>query len=265
MSQSFQLPAFMGHRGAMALAPENTLPAMDAAARAGCTWVEVDVMLSRDGVPVLHHDHALRRTAGDRRKVEAVSAAELARVDVGRRFGPGFAGVTVPSLAEALGRMAELGLMANLEIKPALGAAQRTTEAVIEVVEACWPADRPPPLLSSFRRKCLKVARRRRGDWPRALLVDHVPEDWHRRLEALQCVALHASRRHLTEHRAAAVRHAGFALAVYTVNDTVTAQGLRRWGVDCIITDRPDLLRPVLSRPLPPVGVPPAGSMRGAT
>lgn len=254
MSQRFQLPVLMGHRGAMALAPENTLAGLDAAARAGCTWVEVDVMVSRDGVPVLHHDHALRRTAGDRRKVESVEAAELQRIDVGRRFGAGFAGVTLPSLEAALSRMTALGLSANLEIKPAPRAAQRTMEAVIDVVAACWPGDRAPPLISSFRRECLNTALRRRPDWPRALIVDHVPEDWHRALDALQCVALHAARRHLTEHRAAAVRHAGFALAAYTVNDPVTAQTLRRWGVDCIITDRPDLLQPVLSRPLPPVG-----------
>jgi hypothetical protein len=51
-----QLPRVIGHRGAKAVAPENTLASIRAAKACGCSWVEVDVMLTKDKVPVIHHD-----------------------------------------------------------------------------------------------------------------------------------------------------------------------------------------------------------------
>jgi glycerophosphoryl diester phosphodiesterase len=254
MSRRFELPSFMGHRGAAALAPENTLPGLDAAANAGCGWVEVDVMLSKDGVPVLHHDHSLRRTAGDDRQLSKLTAEELGRLDVGGHFGPAFAGTPIPTLAEALARMAELGLTPNLELKPAPGTEKKTTEAAIEVLRAHWPDNLPTPMLSSFRRGCLETALRRQPDALRALIAEHVPDDWHRLLDTLDCVALNVSKNHLTVHRAEAIRGAGYGLGIYTVNNPVDAQKFRRWGADCIITDAPDKIAEALSRPLLPVG-----------
>lgn len=254
MGRRFELPSFMGHRGAAALAPENTLPGLDAASDAGCAWVEVDVMLSKDGVPVLHHDHALQRTAGDDRQLHDLTADDLGRIDVGRHFGAAFAGTGIPTLADALDRMAALGLTPNLEIKPVSGREQETAEAVLQVLRDKWPADRPTPMVSSFRRVCLETAQRRAPDIVRALIADHVPDDWHWQLDALACVALNVSKSHLTLHRVEAIRAAGFSLGIYTVNDPVEAQKFRRWGADCIITDAPDKIAGALSRPLPPLG-----------
>ena len=60
-SFSFKPPRVVGHRGAAALAPENTLASIRAAAETGVDWVEVDAKLARDGVPVLMHDDTLDR------------------------------------------------------------------------------------------------------------------------------------------------------------------------------------------------------------
>ena len=254
MADRFGLPTFMGHRGAALLAPENTLAGLDAAAAAGCTWVELDVMLSGDGVPVLHHDHKLGRTSRQRGVVEKMSAAELGRVDVGARFHTDFEGEGIPTLAAALERMAVLGLIPNLEIKPARGREEETTRATLRVLEDTWPGNAQTPMLSSFQKPCLEVALRRGEQYPRALIANRPPAEWKNLLKKLECVSLHVSRRHLTVHRVEAIRDAGFQLAIYTVNDPVEAQMFRRWGVECVITDAPDRVATALSKPLPPAG-----------
>jgi len=241
MTQPVTLPTVMGHRGAAALAPENTLAGLDAAAAAGCAWVEVDVRLSADGVPVLHHDADLRQTAGLPRRVAALSAARLSGLDVGRHFAAGHAGATVPSLDAALRHMAALGLRANLELKPLYGREVELVARVAAVLDAVSdaPGAPPLPLLSSFSRRTLAAARDRLPACPRGLIVGPLPRTWARDLAALGCASIHVSRRHLSPARTEAIKGRGYGLAVYTVNDPEEARLFRRWGADCAITDDP--------------------------
>jgi glycerophosphoryl diester phosphodiesterase len=99
-----RIPKLIAHRGYARNYPENTLPAIQAAVGAGAGFVEFDVQLSRDRVPVLLHDPDLMRTGGRPDCVWDLSASELSRVSVGeaRRFGSRYAAVCVPSLAEVV-------------------------------------------------------------------------------------------------------------------------------------------------------------------
>lgn len=80
-------PFILGHRGASAVAPENTLAAFSRAISDGADGIEFDVRLSRDGVPVVIHDATLKRTGRIDRLVSELTAAELQEVDVGSWFG----------------------------------------------------------------------------------------------------------------------------------------------------------------------------------
>jgi glycerophosphoryl diester phosphodiesterase len=91
-------PLIVAHRGGSAAAPENTLAALRAAARDGAEAVEVDVLPSRDGHPVVHHDDRLARTAGIDAAVWDLDVADLRRLDVGRWFAPAFEGERLPTL-----------------------------------------------------------------------------------------------------------------------------------------------------------------------
>src|SRR6185503_14444987 len=79
-------PLILGHRGASAVAPENTLAAFSRAMSDGADGIEFDVRLSRDGVPVVIHDANLNRTAGVARRVSDLTAKELQEIDVGGWF-----------------------------------------------------------------------------------------------------------------------------------------------------------------------------------
>jgi glycerophosphoryl diester phosphodiesterase len=95
-------PTLVAHRGLAATWPENTLPALQAAVAAGARWVEVDVQLSADGVPLLLHDADLVRVAGRPESVFDLPAAALADIPVGEpaRFGARFPAARAPTLAE---------------------------------------------------------------------------------------------------------------------------------------------------------------------
>jgi glycerophosphoryl diester phosphodiesterase len=86
LATSAQSTLIIGHRGASAVAPENTLAAFLRAFEDGAGGIELDVRLARDGVPVVIHDATLKRTGGDARSVADMSSAQLARIDVGSWF-----------------------------------------------------------------------------------------------------------------------------------------------------------------------------------
>jgi glycerophosphoryl diester phosphodiesterase len=93
--------------------------------------------------------------------------------------------------------------------------------------------------LSSFRRDSLEAARAAVPKIPRGLLIWEFMADWASAAAALECVSIHCADRHLTPQWAAEIRQAGYALAVYTVNDPARALELMDWGVQCVFTDRP--------------------------
>ena len=78
---AFRLPPVMGHRGAAAHAPENTLASIRRAAEVGARWVEFDVMQTGDGVPVLFHDDSLERITGDPGPTAETPHAHIATLD----------------------------------------------------------------------------------------------------------------------------------------------------------------------------------------
>lgn len=105
------------HRGHSVGAPENTLPALVAAAERGATVCEIDVVLSRDNEIVLLHDEILDRTTDGQGRVADYSLAELRRLDAGSWFGPKFTGVRIPTLREALATARLCGMGLLVEIK----------------------------------------------------------------------------------------------------------------------------------------------------
>ncbi len=240
------LPRVMGHRGAAGAAPENTLAGLRAAAALGIAWVEFDVMLSGDGVPVLFHDDNLKRITGRDALMAETPFAALADLEAGVWFAPGFAGEPIPSLEAALGLALDLGLTPNVEIKPTPGADAATAAAALEAIARCWPAARPGPLISSFSRVALGVAKDRAPALPRALIAWRLPRDWQRAAAALGCSSLHIAGRALNEKRVGWIKRAGYQLAAFTINDPKQAKRLAALGVDCIITDRPDLIAKAL-------------------
>ncbi|BCJ42323.1 glycerophosphoryl diester phosphodiesterase [Actinoplanes ianthinogenes] len=157
----------VAHRGYSAVAPENTLPALAAAARAGATFVEFDVRCTADGVPVVIHDRTVDRTTSGSGRVWDLRADEIAALDAGSWFGPGHAGLRVPALTEALAVLQPTGAEILLEIKPP--ATLDEVKAVIAALAEYDLLDRT--VVQSFEADVVRKARQLAPEVRRGLLL----------------------------------------------------------------------------------------------
>lgn len=245
-------PQVFAHRGGAALRPENTLLAFDHGMALGADGLELDVHLSRDGVVVVHHDATLERTTNGRGPIAALTAGELAHLDAGHHFN-GFRGLTggVPTLRQVLARYPSALLIIELKVNdPVL--AYRT----IDEVRAAGAIERAA--VGSFGTRVLRAARayeprlvtgasrqetrlalyRSRIHWP----VRHPPND------AFQVPEWSGSTRVVSPRFVKHAHERGVAVQVWTVNDADDMRRLLDWGVDGLISDRPDLAVEVVSR-----------------
>jgi glycerophosphoryl diester phosphodiesterase len=244
MPTSPMLPLVIGHRGAAASAPENTLAGLRRAKVLGCTWVEFDVRLTGDGVPVLCHDSRLDRTTNGSGWVSAHTLAAVRSCDAGSWFDPTYAGERIPTLEEALLLCAELDLGANVELKADRGWQYPVAAAVAAALQQLH-GHPPAVLVSSFHRSGIFKVHDLAPDIPRGILFRVVPRNWAEIAARFDCTMIGADHRRLRPRRIAAIRAAGYALAAYTVNDPARARLLFDWGVTSVFSDAPDIIRRV--------------------
>lgn len=240
-SKKIYLPKIVGHRGAASHAPENTFEGIAMARQMGLGAVEVDGVLTKDGIPVLFHDRTLDRTSTGSGPVGAHNLVDLQELDAGAWFGKGFGGAKIPTLADAITYATGLNLQMNIEIKPQPGAEEATAREIAKIVLTRWPATLPIPLLSSFSMISLAAAKDEAPNIPRAAIFAHgTPDDWLGQATPHAPVAIHINKESADRDAIAALNQAGFACGSYTVNSRWEAQRLFDAGVDYIFTDAPD-------------------------
>jgi len=106
----------VAHAAGNGLGPENTIPTIQNSVALGTSWVEIDVRMTMDGVPILMHDPDVDRTTDGTGLVADLTLAEIKALDAGSYFGPEFAGTQVPTLEEAIPEVM-LGATPLLDIK----------------------------------------------------------------------------------------------------------------------------------------------------
>src|SRR5881398_2387281 len=154
----------LAHRGGGTLAPENTLAGLQRGMQAGFRAIEFDVMLARDGIPVVMHDPWLGRTVPGSGNVFDYDARELAAMDAGAWFGRDYEGEPVPLFLEFAQYCKVHGVWMNIEIKPAAGFEQETGTIVARMTAALFVDELAAgrlervPLLSSFSGIALAAA-----------------------------------------------------------------------------------------------------------
>lgn len=235
------LPPMIGHRGACGYAPENTIDSIRTAAEMGCTWVEFDVKLTRDSVPVVFHDETLERTTNGSGNMADTTWETLQELDAGSWFADSFAGIAVPSLEEALDAVLDLGLGLNLEIKPCPGREIETAEAALDILSRVWD-DTDKLLISSFQHVSLEVAKEMAPEWHRGFLMKDPLPNWQEMAEYLKVATININGRKTTREAVEDYIDAGFGVLAYTINDATLARNLYAWGVDGVFTDVPDVL-----------------------
>lgn len=256
---SLNLPSVIGHRGAAAYAPENTLAGFRSAHALGCTWVEFDIRLTGDGALVVCHDDKLDRTTDRRGRISRLPLAAVRQADAGRWFAASFAGEVVPTLDEALTLCRELGLGANIEIKAERGRGPATAVALADTLGRL--AGSRPILISSFLQDAVAEASHLLPAVPRGMLWRKIPRGWQKLADALGCATIHAGHTELSALVAAQIVGAGYLLLAYTVNDPARARQLAEWGVASVFSDAPDIVCPMTGA----AARAPASARRGAS
>lgn len=236
-------PLVLGHRGASAYAPENTLEAFRLALAQGADGLELDVTLSADGVPVVIHDDRLDRTTNGQGPVNRRTLRELKSLDAGytARFGQQFAGARLPTLAEVFEAFDSAPVI-NVELKHDHSPGRQLAQKVVEVIRTHGQQDRV--LLSSFQFSSLGRVKALAPELPVALL--YMAPIFGPRLA--KCLAGRLP--HEAHHpaslglRAADINwyhQQGLRVNTWTVDDEAEMRRLIADGVDGLITNRPDV------------------------
>lgn len=234
------LPFFWAHRGASFCAPENTLAAFTYAVESGADGLELDIHLSRDGVPVVIHDETLERTTDGHGPVAEMTLPQLQQLDAGSWFATEFAGEPIPALQEVL-QVFGGQLRLNLELKDF-----RAGIAVLELLSQYPAAD---IVVSSFNYDLLQRLRSEDGRLPLAVLFDS--GSWHRAVKLavdLSARSFHPAVNLVNRPMVAACARAGLPVHVWTVDNGAVAKSLVRAGVSGFFANDPATLRAAFGR-----------------
>jgi glycerophosphoryl diester phosphodiesterase len=237
-------PLVLGHRGASADAPENTLAAFRLAIAQGADGVELDVWRCGTGEVVVGHDEDMARVSGVALRVPDAPLAELRELDVGGWKGEAFRGERMPLLSEVLEALP--AAVVNVELK-SRGGDLRLAGAAAKVLARARAAGRV--IVSSFDWRLLVAFRLAAPDVPVGLLFD--PDHaWKVPLAAALRLmgpsAVHPERTLATEERVRAWAARGLAVNVWTVDDPGEARALAAMGAAGVITNLPARIRAAL-------------------
>lgn len=232
-----------GHRGAMAYAPMNTLPAFELAAEQGAHGVELDVHRSKDGHPVIVHDFTVDATSNGSGTVTEMTLAELKALDAGSWFDEKFAGTQIATLDEVFEAVGQ-ALFINVEIKSVGPQTDGVEHCVAECITHHDMADRV--IVSCFNPLALK---RFRAIMPNVPLGFLYQTQFLEQVQPLtQGMSYEAEHPYFEMVDAALIDAAeGRYINVWTVNDPDEARRLRDLGVHAVITNKPDVILDALT------------------
>jgi glycerophosphoryl diester phosphodiesterase len=234
-------PAFIaGHRGDRANFPENTLPALAGVLNGDFDFVETDIQLTADGIPILFHDETLERTTNGVGVVADLTLAEIKLLDAGSWYSAEFRGETVPTLAEFLDIFTNSEKTALLELKGIWTEDQVRT--ITALIYARGVQNRV--IFEAFDYPTLESLAAAAPIFPRVLIQRYLPSDPVALANRFGAIAILTSPRSLEIHPdAVQVMHqAGLGLILYTLNKKDRWSEALELGVDGIITDTPSRL-----------------------
>ncbi len=252
-------PLNLAHRGGAALAPENTMLAFQNALALGADGLDLDVRASRDGELVVIRDETVDRTTDGTGRVSEMTLEELQRLDAGYRYSPdnGYSfpyrgkGIKIPTLRDVLASFPDARIVIDIRqtdppIEEALAALIQEMNAQDRVLVVATDE----AAIKRFRHLAPEVATGAAfGEWRRFYLMQRfgLSAIYRPVANALRVPERTGDTTLVTQRFIEAAHAQGMRVYVWTVNTPDRMRQLLQWGVDGIITDRPDLLRQVMA------------------
>jgi len=235
----FPSPMVFAHRGASALAPENTLSAFQLALDSGSHGIEFDVKLTGDGEVIIHHDQTLDRTTNGSGDIRRFTLDQIKRLDAGSKFNPQFSGERIPTLRDLFELLGNK-LILNIELTNYASPGDDLVVRVVSLVRQYHLQD--SILFSSFLPGNLILARRLCPEVPNGLLSLPGIPGWFSRSPLPFWVPREALHPHLGDatHKLVTRQHdKSCRVHVWTVNEEEDLRRMSKLGVDGIFTDDP--------------------------
>jgi glycerophosphoryl diester phosphodiesterase len=231
----------IGHRGASAYAPMNTIPAFQLAADQGADGIEFDVWLSKDGIPVILHDLEVDKTTNGRGRVCDMTLSELKVLDAGSWKGSAYSETRIPTLDEVFSAVGGRFNLINVEIKSDDAMIEGVEAAVLVAIQRHRLTERV--IVSSFDPRVLQRFAAIAPDIQIGFLEwEGTPVAAYGLAKLVRHEALHPHHTQVNEGYMQRAQDAGRRVNTWTVNDTAEALRLQRLGVTAIFTDTPDVM-----------------------
>ncbi len=236
----------IGHRGAPGVAPENTVPSFSKAVEIGADGIELDVVLSKDGVIMVFHDYYLQKKTDGQGLLTKYTLPELKALDAGSSFSEEYAGTRIPTLQEVVEAMDKKAFI-MIEIKTNPFAIPGIENAVAAVISKYNLYNRV--VVSSFNPfSLMKVKQVDRNISVGVLHLPFFPAFLNRASFAtmVRPDVLHPLYKMVNESYLQKARSKGYRVIPWTVNDKADMKKMVDMGVDGIITNHPDILQKIL-------------------
>lgn len=224
----------IGHRGAPAYEPENTIRSFLKAVELKADSIEMDIHLSKDKELVIMHDDSVNRTTNGKGKISDLTLAEIKKLDAGK-------GERVPTLEEAFEAIPKT-MRIHIEIKD-----DKAVEKVMELVRRESAEGRV--VISSVVHSVIINAKRINPRIKTALIFEYFPTDSDVAVslaESINADAIHPLYRYLTKDVIDTAHSRGLKVRVWTCNDEEIVRDMVKMGVDGIYTNKPDLVVPII-------------------
>lgn len=241
--------AVIAHRGASFYAPENTMSAFELAHQMKADMIELDVLLSKDNIPVVLHDSSLRGTTNGRGFAKDHTLAELKKLDAGSWFSEKYRGEKILTFEEVL-EWAKGKISLNIEVKTE--AVSDTYKDGIEhycIEQVCKYGMEKHVVFSSFDYRSVFHLKKNAPEIAVSILYEK-RRPFRKKpmvlLNEYRADGFNANWRRLNVREIYQIKENGYDVWLYTVNKERTMRKLIRRGVTGIFSDRPDLLRQVI-------------------
>ena len=234
-------PVITYHRGYSSRAPENTMAAFEAALEDGCPRIELDVQMTADGVAVVTHDTSLRRCTGRNENIYDLTYNEVRKLDAGRWFGQKYTGTRIPTLEEVLDQC-KGRIQLNIEIKPNAATPELEAETIRIIYEKGFEHD-CVITSQSYDSLCnvKELAPEIQTGYILALGVGSYYD-----LPAADFFSVEST--FITAGMVQQIHLRGKTISAWTINRQQDAEKLLQLGVDDLITDKPEIIAPLLAR-----------------
>lgn len=232
------------HRGFSGNYPENTMLAFEQAVEAGCDGIELDVQLTKDGVPVIIHDESVRRTTGETGFVWDYTLTELKSLDASAGFRGVYGKNEIPTLYEYFELVHTAQLVTNVELKTGVTPYPGIEKKVLELIDAFGLRDRV--LISSFNHYSVVRFKELAPEIPCGLLEESRIVGMAEYAKRLGAEYLHPVKYAVTQEYIEEAEACGLGINVWTVNDSEEIRRFAELGIHGVIGNYPDLAGRIL-------------------